>query len=183
MQTLHRPLAFLLSSLFVAIAAAGRPASLAGHQKDQEESDTCKRPDLRGPLYKNKEYRFSIRLPKSWKGYAVRISKWEGGDGQSYGPNEELPPPTGVGPFIAIIDPHSTESEPRQDIPIMVFTYAQWDLVDSGKIILSAAPIGPGEIGRNRKFVFALPARYNYADLAGREEINDIFMCHAFHAY
>jgi len=38
----------------------------------------------------------------------------------------------------------------------------------------SAAPMGPKELARNTKCVFALPARYNYAFPAGYEEVEEI---------
>jgi hypothetical protein len=38
---------------------------------------------------------------------------------------------------------------------------------------VSAAPIGPSELGRNTNYVFALPARYNFAYLPGWEEVDE----------
>ncbi|MGB8451919.1 MAG: hypothetical protein WCD89_06255 [Anaerocolumna sp.] len=37
-----------------------------------------------------------------------------------------------------------------------------------------SAPINPCELGRNSQYVFALPARYNYAFPEGFEEVEDI---------
>ena len=34
--------------------------------------------------------------------------------------------------------------------------------------------MGPKELGRNSKYVFALPARYNFAFPTGFEEVEDI---------
>lgn len=56
----------------------------------------------------------------------------------------------------------------------MVFTHKQWKLVEEGTLVVSAAPIGPGELGRNREYVFALPPRYNYAFPEGYEEVEKI---------
>ena len=56
----------------------------------------------------------------------------------------------------------------------MVFTLAQWRLIESEAMAVSAAPIGPTELGRNSKYVFALPARYNFAYLPGWEEVDEI---------
>lgn len=42
------------------------------------------------------------------------------------------------------------------------------------KFHLGAAPVGPGEIARNSGYVFALPARYNYAFPEGYEEVEEI---------
>ncbi len=77
-------------------------------------------------LYTNKAYGFRFTLPLSWKGYSILEKTW--GDGQ--------------GPLILIRHPLWTAANPRQDIPIMVLTLAQWALVQQGKLIVSAAPIG-----------------------------------------
>ena len=56
----------------------------------------------------------------------------------------------------------------------MVFTIAQWNALDQDKFHVSAAPIGPGELGRNRTYVFALPPRFDYAFPTGYEEVEEI---------
>ena len=56
----------------------------------------------------------------------------------------------------------------------MVFTLAQWNALQQGKFHIGAAPIGPTELGRNSNYVFALPARYNYAFLNGYQEVENI---------
>ena len=56
----------------------------------------------------------------------------------------------------------------------MVFTLAQWKALQDLEFSVGAAPIGPSELGRNSKYVFALPARYNYAFPKGFEEVEDI---------
>jgi hypothetical protein len=78
------------------------------------------------------------------------------------------------GPEIFIRNPLWTQDNPYQDIPIMVFTYDQWNLIEQEKLAVSAAPIGPSELGRNAKYIFALPARYNFAFPAGFEEVEKI---------
>lgn len=70
--------------------------------------------------------------------------------------------------------PKWTADAPRQDIPIMVFTLDQWDQIINEKIAVSAAPLPPSELGRNSKYVFALPARYNFAFITGYEEVDQI---------
>jgi hypothetical protein len=65
----------------------------------------------------------------------------------------------------------------------MVFTKAQWQLIEEHRLIVSAAGIGPGEIGRNKKYVFALPPRYNYALIDGWEEVYEIIQNHPLHAF
>ena len=56
----------------------------------------------------------------------------------------------------------------------MVFTIPQWDRMQAGEWHVGAAPISPLELGRNSRYVFALPARYNYAFLEGWEEVEQI---------
>ncbi|OQA07060.1 MAG: hypothetical protein BWY65_02011 [Firmicutes bacterium ADurb.Bin373] len=67
-----------------------------------------------------------------------------------------------------------TAQNQLQDIPIMVFTHAQWDALQNGEFHIGAAPIGPSELARNSSYVFALPARYNYAFPPGYEEVENI---------
>ncbi len=70
--------------------------------------------------------------------------------------------------------PEWTSEIPRQDIPIMIFTLSQWDALQRQEFHIGAAPIGPKELGRNSNYVFALPARYNFAFPKGYEEVEDI---------
>jgi hypothetical protein len=56
----------------------------------------------------------------------------------------------------------------------MIFTRAQWDLLTQDKIHIGAAPINPSELSRNANYVFAIPARYNYAFPLGYEEVENI---------
>ncbi|MDP1086626.1 hypothetical protein Q6245_30140, partial [Klebsiella pneumoniae] len=66
-------------------------------------------------------------------------------------------------PMISIRHPDWTSQNPRQDIPIMIFTLAQWNMLQQDEFHIGAAPINPSELGRNTSYVFARPARYNYA--------------------
>jgi hypothetical protein len=129
-------------------------------------------------VYKNSKYGVRVKLPKSWKGYKVAINQWEGGGTGLNG--EELHE---IGPEIVINHPKSTEENPRQNIPIMVFTLAQWEEVSHGQVNVSAAPIGPGELDRNCRYVFALPPRYNYAFPEGFEEVSYIIASGAVEAF
>jgi hypothetical protein len=128
-------------------------------------------------VYTNKKYGFRFFLPESWRGYSIVLSQWEGGDGRAYGPGDPVPPIV-KGPLVTIRHPLWTEADPRQDIPIMIITRAQWRLMEDGKLIVSAAPFGPSELGRNMKYVFGLPPRFNYALISGWEEINEIIQRH-----
>jgi hypothetical protein len=120
-------------------------------------------------MYTNKRYGFAFSLPNSWKGFSILVSDWSGSDSRDNVIKEH-------GPEFTIRNPLWTEAYPRQDIPIMVFTRAQWNEIEKNQIIVSAAPIGPSELGRNKKFVFALPARYNYAFPDGFQEVDKIIL-------
>jgi len=117
--------------------------------------------------YTNIQYGFIFLLPISWTGYSIIITEWEGNSAGSDIVIEK-------GPIISIRNPKWTQENPYQDIPIMVFTTIQWDSLQQEKFHIGAAPIGPSELGHNSKYVFALPARYNYSYPAGVEEVEKI---------
>ncbi|MGE5631877.1 MAG: hypothetical protein ACM3TR_12380 [Caulobacteraceae bacterium] len=121
-------------------------------------------------LYKNIQYGFNFSLPQSWKDYKIIVDKWEGLDFEDSKGEKVVE----NGPLIYIRHPQWTSQNPRQDIPIMILTLAQWDLLQNDKFHIGAAPVWPSELGRNSKYVFALPARYNFAFPTGYEEVNDI---------
>jgi len=124
----------------------------------------------RGPVvYENTRYGFSFYLPESWKGYSIVEEQW-----QSAVAGEAGAKPAETGPQLLIRHPGWTKDDPRQDIPIMVFTAEQWDAVENGNLIVSAAPIGPRKLGGNSEYVFALPPRYNFAFPTGYEEVEEI---------
>ena len=58
----------------------------------------------------------------------------------------------------------------------MIFTQSQWLAVSTGTMPMpvSAAPIPPSELGQNSQYVFALPARYNFAYPADYQEVQTI---------
>lgn len=117
--------------------------------------------------YKNTQYGFDFSLPDSWKGYTIVTDKWEGkaiGDART----------VETGPIFLIRHPEWSSQNPRQDIPIMIFTETQWNSLQQEKFHIGAAPTGPSELGRNRGYVFALPARYNFAFPTGYEEVEEI---------
>jgi hypothetical protein len=160
---------WLASTACVAIPSARATALL--HK--QRGSPTPNSHKTKSVVYTNKKYRFRFSLPASWRGYSISISEWQGGDGRTYQRGETMPPPE-KGPLIVIRHPLWMESNPRQDIPIMIFTKTQWKLVEANTLIISATPFGPNELGRSSKYVFALPPRYNYALPTGFEEVNEI---------
>ena len=116
--------------------------------------------------YTNSEYGFEFKYPESWNRYSIMVDEWDGYTSGAQG--DEI---VEQGPQISIRHPGWTTQNPRQDIPIMVFTLSQWNLLQEGNFHIGAAPVGPIELGRNSRYVFALPARYNYAFLMGYEEV------------
>jgi hypothetical protein len=121
-------------------------------------------------IYKNTQYGFVFSLPKSWSNYSIVIGKWEG--------RAVAGPQSGKiitsGELIIIRHPEWTSQNPRQDIPIMIYTIDQWNSLQHEEFSVGAAPIPPSELARNSKYVFALPARYNYAFPTGFEEVENI---------
>lgn len=120
--------------------------------------------------YENTTYGFTFALPESWKGYTIVTGQWDGAS-LAEGQTGKI---VASGPQLSIRHPEWTKENPRQDIPIMIFTIQQWDAMKSGKFHIGAAPIDPSELGRNSAYVFALPARYNFAFPTGYEEVEDI---------
>jgi|GEM_PF-1885118 beta-lactamase regulating signal transducer with metallopeptidase domain len=126
--------------------------------------------------YSNTDYGFELLLPSGWKGYEVMEDTWEGRDlsGKKAGEITES------GAKLIIRHPEWTEENPRQDIPIMIFTFEQWERVTAEEIGVSAAPVGPYKLGGNSKYIFALPPRYNFAFNTGYEEVDKIVKSSAF---
>ena len=118
----------------------------------------------------NTQYGFVFLLPKAWEGYTVVESTWEGTavSGDQAGQIVE------TGPELLIRHPQWSAETPRQDIPVMIFLRTQWEALGNGAFHIGAAPVGPMELGRNSRYVFALPARYNFEYLFGYEEVESI---------
>ncbi len=165
------------------ISSPGSPTSSNENQTSSTaitESNTKPNPttssssttsDSSSILYKNTQYGFNFILPKSWQDYFIINGNWQGNDATSGKVTE-------TGPLISIRHPQWTSKNPRQDIPILVFTLDQWELLQKEAFHIGAAPFGPGELGRNSIYVFALPARYNFAYPIGYQEVEDILKKH-----
>ena len=52
----------------------------------------------------------------------------------------------------------------------MVFTLTQWESVERGDFFIGGAAIVPGELGRNRKYAFAVSRRVEESDAAGAKK-------------
>lgn len=158
------------------------PQSLSGQNGNDCVAAPCTCPScaLEATVgYVNKDFGFDVALPDSWKGYTIVTDKWQGYS-VADGAGQKL---AAEGPQFSIRHPLWTAAVPRQDIPIMVFTLQQWDDMQGDKFHIGAAPINPSELARNDKYVFALPARYNYAFPQGFEEVETILAGSPLHAF
>lgn len=135
---------------------------------DYIDSETVTEDETAAVAYENTEYGFRFSLPQSWEGYSVITDDWEGFTPDKPDKAAE------TGPVIYIRHPQWTKETQRQDIPVMIFTIAQWDSMNKDGFHIGAAPTNPSEISRNSEYVFALPARYNFAFPAGYEEVEEI---------
>lgn len=133
--------------------------------------------DSRTVTYRNAEYGFCFTLPASWQGYKVVLGEWEGGQG---GTDKVTAPQNG--PSITIVHPRWTEENERPDIPILIMTLPQWRALRDGEFVVSASGVEPGELGRNDRYVFVLPPRYDYERPSGIREVNALLDQHAFQA-
>jgi hypothetical protein len=117
--------------------------------------------------YTNNQYDFSVALPAGWQGYTIVT-----------GTREIRDVDTGLvvatAPTISVRHPQWTAAVPRQDIPIDIYTPDQWAGITSEKFSVGAAPIPPSELAHNSRYVFALPARYNFAFPVGFQEVETI---------
>jgi len=127
--------------------------------------------------YRNTQYGFTFMLPASWKGYSILNSNW---NGEIVAQPDRSGP---VGPIITIRNPRWTQDNHYEDIPIMIFTIPQWHTVSSGTLSVSAAPFPPGELGQNNKYVFALPARYNYDFATGYQEVDALLRSNSLQTF
>lgn len=121
-------------------------------------------------VYRNPQYGFNFTLPNTWKGYSIITDNWKGSSFEETEDDKKVE----TGPMILIRHPQWTTQDQRQDIPIMIFTIFQWNALQQGEFHIGAAPVNPSELGRNSKYVFALPARYNFAFPNGYEEVEEI---------
>jgi hypothetical protein len=101
------------------------------------------------------QYDFTFFLPADWHGYSVRVEQWE----VSAAPSTNAVAPA-HGPRIILRHPQWRAGAPYQDIPIDVFTRAQWeDAWRTGNF-----PTGAGgleyEITHNGKYVFGIHSRF-----------------------
>lgn len=152
--------------------------SLSKGSQHSTSSKATKR-SLKSIKYVNRKYGFTFSLPVSWKDYKILEGEWHGGDNNGPRGHQVLE----RGPDITIINPRSNSAGERQDIDIMVFTYAQWDALQQDKFFVTAASIGPSDIGRNKTYVFAFPPRMINDSLDGADEVMKIVQTRRLHAF
>ncbi|MGA7512372.1 MAG: hypothetical protein WBW46_05725 [Candidatus Sulfotelmatobacter sp.] len=163
------PITWVVLSPALTSVAAG-PA-IPSEQQTKEKASA--EPATDAILYKNTKFGFTFSLPEGWKGYTVVTEQWEATDAQK-GVVER-------GPIVYIRPPDWTKENPRQDIPIMIFTLSQWESVEHGDFFIGGAAIVPGELGRNRKYAFAVSRRVEDSELAGAKEVNEILQHDPLH--
>ena len=120
-------------------------------------------------VYTNEKYGLRVTLPSDWKGYKVLAQKWS-----AFKVSDPTAPDSVFGPEIVIRNPRWTQAKHYQDIPIMIFTPSEWKQLDQDILYIGAAPVGPRELAKNSKYVFALPARYNFEFPEGYEEVDKL---------
>jgi hypothetical protein len=141
-------------------------------QLEQENTEPRAQPQERGGIggaveYRNEQYGFGMTFPSDWKGYSVVAGTWQGRTQDEQGETTG----TYAGPEFLLRHPQWTADAPWQDLPVMVFTHEEWALVEQEHLAVSAAPIGPGKLGENAQFVFALPPRWiGFLDTLGQDE-------------
>jgi hypothetical protein len=123
-------------------------------------------------VYKNDTFGFSIELSADWKGYTVNQIKED-----IYDLTGRTTTNNGVVDSFQIIElhhPSETPDNPREVMPIMILTQAQWGHIFNEEWSVGAAPVPPTLLGQNSQWIIALPARYNYDFEPGWEEVDQL---------
>lgn len=117
--------------------------------------------------YNNADYGFTFTLPADWSGYSIVQNIWQGYSLANGSLSE-------TGPKLLIRNPKWTEALHYEDIPIMIFTLAQWNSYNAENFSVSAAPIPASKIAQNNLYVFALPPRWDFDYSQGYVEAQNI---------
>jgi hypothetical protein len=116
-------------------------------------------------VYDNTEYGFTFFLPESWPGYTVITGQWEKSVPKGSADEKMMK----KGPQIFIRHPRWTSEDPRQDIPIMIFSHSQWDLLQQ------TLPTWSRVLAHNAQYVFVTSySRYQDSYLPGCDEVESI---------
>lgn len=111
--------------------------------------------------YYNAQYDFTFFLPASWQGFSVLPGEWSG---QKYIEATDKMVIAERGPEISLRHPRWQAGEHWQDIPIRIFTRAQWEEYHHGGGFSVDVGGFEEEIAHNRKWVFAISSRFNADD-------------------
>lgn len=107
--------------------------------------------------YDNAQYGLTFFLPADWQGYSVSIRQVED---QTYSPSEGRQMTVEYTPMITLRHPQWQADTPYQDIPILVFTHAQWDALQHDKLWPSIFAGGMmRELWHNGNYLFAMSNR------------------------
>ena len=159
--------------LFILLTLGGLVACTSNPQNDNDKqiSHTEKEQQTTGEttLYNNREFGFTFSLPKSWEDFKIVKRSWEGTTNDKHKSKVSE-----SGPILLIRHPEWTEKNPRQDIPVMIFTLSQWNSLQQREFSISAAGVPPIKLGQNNKYVFLIPPRYNYTYTEGFREVENI---------
>jgi hypothetical protein len=129
------------AQLFAGISQKQVDAAAAVQTRPQSPQTDSKHPSTTKAIkHVSKKYGFTFSLPATWKGCSAFEGTWDSAAGDPH-----------QGPSVTLINPQSTSEKGYQDIYIMVFSHAQWESLQGGDFAVSAAPVGPGELGRSRK--------------------------------
>lgn len=100
-------------------------------------------------VYKNGQYGFQFDFSSYWKkGYRMLSGSWKSDHGQT-------------GPLLTFRNANWTAGSPTTDIPLEIFTVAQWDQMQNLKFHVGGSQSYPLEVGRNAVYVFALDSRWS----------------------
>ena len=140
------------------------------------ETQTSNTPTDSAVLYTNSQYGFTFDLPQDWAGYKIVANAWNGNPLVSSAGKQ-------TGPSLLVRNPNWTSTKKYEDIPVLVFTVAQWNSYLAGDYAVSAAPIAATELGRNNKYVFALPPRWDFDYSEGYQEAESIVQSNPLHPF
>jgi hypothetical protein len=120
-------------------------------------------------LYRNTTYGFTFALPADWQGYSIVTTSWQG-----YKEGTETGTIVATGTELLVRNPLWTAANRYEDIPVMIFTTAQWKSYEGGSFSVSAAPFDANELGSNNKYAFAIPPRWDFDYRPGYKEADEI---------
>ena len=158
----------IITLVLIIITVLGFVAYLMYSKNQSMPSTTEPTPTVKTSLlYSNADFGFTFALPESWKGYLIINNTWESNSLKDTGNKQ-------TGPKLLIRNPKWTQAVRYEDIPVLVFTIAQWNSYKAESFSVSAAPILASELGRNNVYVFALPPRWDFDYSEGYQEAQNI---------